>query len=78
MEASRAWDRRSARPGSTAGVGGVPASRMAACTAKAESSIISRCTSRRLPYRAARPKFDKGAWSPSEISNVTGGGLTYV
>ena len=25
--------------------------------------------------RAARPKFDKGAWSPAKISDVTGGGL---
>jgi hypothetical protein len=25
--------------------------------------------------RAARPKFDNGAWSPAKISDVTGGGL---
>jgi len=25
--------------------------------------------------RAARPEFDKGAWSPAKISDVTGGGL---
>src|SRR5258708_20865728 len=25
--------------------------------------------------RASRPKFDKGAWSPAKISDVTGGGL---
>ena len=25
--------------------------------------------------RAARPKFDKGAWSPAKISDVTGGWL---
>lgn len=25
--------------------------------------------------RAARPKFDKGAWRPAKISDVTGGGL---
>ena len=25
--------------------------------------------------RAARPKFDKGAWGPAKISDVTGGGL---
>ena len=25
--------------------------------------------------RAARPKFDRGAWSPAKISDVTGGGL---
>ena len=25
--------------------------------------------------RAARPKFDDGAWSPAKISDVTGGGL---
>ena len=25
--------------------------------------------------RAARPKFDKDAWSPAKISDVTGGGL---
>ena len=25
--------------------------------------------------RAARPKFNEGAWSPAKISDVTGGGL---
>lgn len=25
--------------------------------------------------RAARPKFDKGMWSPAKISDVSGGGL---
>ena len=25
--------------------------------------------------RAARPKFDNGAWSPAKISDMTGGGL---
>jgi hypothetical protein len=28
-----------------------------------------------LDCRAARPKFNEGAWSPAKISDVTGGGL---
>ena len=28
--------------------------------------------------RAARPKFDNGAWSPAKISDVTDGGLLFV
>ena len=28
-----------------------------------------------VDFRAARPRFDKGAWSPAKISDVTGGDL---
>ena len=36
---------------------------------------MARAPTRTRRLRAVQPKFDKGAWSPAKISDVTGGGL---